>query len=98
MGEQHGYGTYFNMSSGDVSSGSWVQGRLTGEGRVVSSSGPLHPGGHGRLVPSVGDVYEGGLKDNKKHGYGKLTYSKTVGECRGQRYEGMWVDDVRHGM
>jgi hypothetical protein len=95
--KRHGYGKFYDMSSGDVCSGSWVDDQMTGEGKVVHSSGPIHGGGHGRLVPSVGDVYEGGLRGNKRHGYGKCTYSKTIGVHRGERYEGEWVDDVRHG-
>lgn len=97
-GERHGIGKFFNMTSGDVSSGMWVRDQLTGEGRVVESSGPIHGKGQGKLVPSVGDVYEGGLLENMKHGYGTMVYSKTIGENRGEQYAGEWVDNVRHGM
>ena len=85
------------MSSGDVFSGCWERGRLTGQGRAVYSSSPILGGGHGRMVPGVGDVYEGGFRDDLKHGYGRCTYLTTSGEHRGERYEGEWVDGLRHG-
>jgi hypothetical protein len=94
--EQHGYGKFFGKTTGHEVSGTWVNGRLTGEGKFIGSSGPVYAG-HGKLVPSLGDVYEGTFRDNKKHGYGKCQYSKTFGQYKGQVYEGEWVDDVRHG-
>jgi hypothetical protein len=85
------------MTSGEVFSGQWVRDQLNGEGKFIGSSGPIHPGGHGRLVPSLGDVYEGGFKDNIKHGFGKCHYSKTFGRHKGESYEGEWMEGVRHG-
>lgn len=95
--ERHGYGKFFDMTSGDVMSGTWIRDKMTGEGKFVGSSGPIYSGGHGRLVPSVGDVYNGGFVENRRHGFGRMVYSKTTGNHRGEIYEGEWIDDVRHG-
>ena len=38
-----------------------------------------------------GDIYEGGVKDGKREGYGKMTYSN------GDVYEGEWKCDGRDG-
>ena len=98
-GKRHGYGKYFDMTSGDVLSGTWINDQLNGEGKFVGSSGPIHGDGHGKLVPaSVGNVYTGGFKDNKKHGYGKMAYSTAFRHNRGESYEGEWVEDLQHGM
>jgi len=78
--------------------GDWVQGRWTGQGRLSNGEG---------------DVYEGGLKDDHKHGTGILRFADGrvfEGEyIRGQMilgkmtyqdgsvYGGSWVDEMRHG-
>jgi hypothetical protein len=50
-----------------------------------------------QVVNITGDVYEGGFKENKYHGYGKIVYSKVLGEHKGEIYEGEWRENIRHG-
>ena len=38
-----------------------------------------------------GDIYEGGFKDGKRHGEGKITWPD------GSTYEGGWVNGEKHG-
>ena len=40
---------------------------------------------------SSGDIYEGHLRNGRRHGRGKLWYAN------GAKYEGDWIDDERHG-
>jgi len=94
--ERHGWGKFFDMTNGHITSGIWVRGVLNGPGKFEGSSGPIIPN-HGKLVPSQGDVYEGGFKDNRYHGFGKCVFSKIFGKHRGEVYEGEWVEGVRHG-
>jgi len=78
--------------------GDWIHGRWTG---------------HGRLSNGDGDFYEGGLKNDHKHGTGTMKFADGrifEGEyIRGQMiqgkmtyqdgsvYGGSWVDGMRHG-
>ncbi|KAG7338451.1 MORN repeat-containing protein [Nitzschia inconspicua] len=78
--------------------GDWIHGRWTG---------------YGRLSNGDGDFYEGGLKNDHKHGHGVMRFADGrvfEGEyIRGQMvngkmtyqdgsvYEGAWVDGMRHG-
>ena len=83
-------------------SGACVDGRASGEGRLVWRSrfgryvyeggmeaGKLH--GKGKLVQSDGGRYEGQWRDGKRHGRG--TYKWIIGH----RYQGDWRDDRPHG-
>lgn len=83
-------------------SGDCVDGKASGEGRVVWR------GGYGEIV------YEGGYRDGKRHGHGTATWpngTRYEGEFRddkfhrrgtatyasGTRYEGEWRDGKWHG-
>ena len=83
-------------------SGACVEGKASGEGRLVWRSrfgqyvyeggmeaGKLH--GKGKLVRSDGGRYEGQWRDGKRHGRG--TYKWIIGH----RYQGDWRDDRPHG-
>merc|ERR1711964_544414 len=39
-----------------------------------------------------GDVYNGAWQNDRKHGYGKMTYSDR-GHWHGKSFEGYWVED-----
>ena len=80
--------------------GACVEGKASGEGRLVYRGGEgVYEGGmeagkmHGRgiLTWANGFRYEGELRDGKQHGYGTFT------EASGERYEGNWRDGKPHG-
>ena len=81
-------------------SGACVDGKASGEGRLVyrggegtyegsMQTGRMH--GRGVLGWANGFRYEGDLRDGKQHGYGIFT------EASGERYEGNWRDGMPHG-
>ena len=83
-------------------SGACVDGKASGEGRLVWRSrfgqyvyeGGMEAGkqhGKGKLVRSDGGRYEGDWRDGKRHGRG--TYKWIIGH----RYQGDWRDDRPHG-
>lgn len=49
----------------------------------------------GTLYYKNGDVFKGSWNDNKKNGYGVMTYSHN--EKNRLKYEGYYKDDQRHG-
>jgi len=49
--------------------------------------------GLGREDYEDGRVFIGEFKDGKKHGSGKMMYSKEM-----KQYEGPWVDNLKHGV
>ena len=63
-------------------SGDCVDGKVSGEGRGVWVW---------HLPKREEDIYEGSMRDGKRHGQGTVTFSN------GQRYEGEWRDDKEHG-
>ena len=71
-----------NLTPGETYtwSGDCVDGKVSGEGRGVWH---LPDGGQ--------NVYEGSMRDGKRHGQGTCTFSN------GARYEGEWRDDRPHG-
>ena len=81
-------------------SGACVDGRASGEGRLVfragdgvyeggMSAGKMH--GHGVLTWSDGFRYEGELRDGMQHGTGTLV------RASGERYDGGWREGKPHG-
>ena len=48
--------------------------------------------GKGLLTYATGEVYKGDFKAGKQNGHGTL-----VGTKFGQKYEGYWLNDLRHG-
>ena len=83
-------------------SGDCVDGKASGEGRVVwrGSYGESvyegdfrdgKPHGHGTYTYSNGNRYEGDFRDGKPHGHGTYT------SADGRRYEGEWRDSKPHG-
>jgi len=55
--------------------------------------------GKGNYSYLNGDRYEGDWKENKKHGIGKLVYTRLVGEDKKYfgEYYGFWENGRRHG-
>jgi len=49
--------------------------------------------GQGREDYEDGRVFIGEFKEGKKHGKGKLMYTKEM-----KQYEGPWVDNLKHGV
>ena len=81
-------------------SGSCVEGRASGEGRLVFRGGEgMYEGGmlggklhgHGVLSWSDGFRYEGELREGKQHGIGILT------RASGESYDGGWREGKPHG-
>jgi len=78
--------------------GDWVHGRWTGQGRLRNGKG---------------DLYEGGFKNDRIHGFGTITFRdgrKFKGKCDcgrmvegtmsyqdGSSYDGSWVNGMRDG-
>lgn len=88
-----------------VSAAGLSQGKLTlpsnCEGGVAQYEGQMSGGkANGRGIATfehpdgsayVGERYEGEWLENKKHGYGEVTYAD------GDHYEGYWAHDQKHG-
>ena len=81
-------------------SGACVDGKASGEGRLVfrggegTYEGSMQAGmmeGSGVLSWANGFRYEGELREGKQHGYGIFT------EASGERYEGEWREGRPHG-
>ena len=49
------------------------------------------PDHHKHIVDENGNVYDGGIRDGKKHGFGTTLYAN------GDKYEGMYVNGVQQG-
>jgi hypothetical protein len=97
-GMPHGQGRFEYEEKGRWYEGDWIHGRWTGYGQVSNGEG---------------DFYEGGLKNDLKHGTGVMRFADGrvfEGEyIRGQMiqgkmtyqdgsvYGGSWVDGMRHG-
>ncbi len=64
--------------NGESYEGDFVAGEMTGYGTYIYS-------------PAIGDKYEGFLKNGKREGKGKYTWSD------GSYYEGGFKDDMKHG-
>jgi hypothetical protein len=82
--------------NGDVYTGSWKEGMISGHGKkVYKTSGDIYEGsweegiisGKGKFTWATGDVYEGSWREGKKSGYGKMVYKE------GSKVEeGVWKD------
>ena len=97
-GMPHGYGRLAYDRAGRWYEGDWKHGRWTGQGQLSNGDG---------------DFYEGGLKNDHKHGRGIMRFANGrtfEGEYvhgqmidgkmtyqDGSTYTGMWVDGMRHG-
>lgn len=70
---------------------SFAVGDMRFEGLFVRDLDAPTYSGSGKLTWSNGDVFEGTLKNGKRHGKGSFVWSN------GQRYKGDWVEDVPSG-
>ncbi|XP_062611375.1 MORN repeat-containing protein 1-like isoform X3 [Saccostrea cucullata] len=110
-GEIDGKGTRFFSQTGNKYTGQFSKGELHGRGTMVYADGSVYDGewyknrkhGYG-VMKTLGmesdEVYEGGYEGNMKHGVGVMMYAKKIRSdgCRnGDRYEGLWVNDIREG-
>nr|XP_022338314.1 MORN repeat-containing protein 1-like isoform X4 [Crassostrea virginica] len=108
-GEIDGKGIRYFSQNGSKYSGQFVRGEFHGRGTMTYADGSTYEGewyrnrkhGYG-IMKTVGstEVYEGGYESNMKHGMGVMMYSKKIrlDGCRdGDRYEGMWMNDMREG-
>lgn len=95
----HGVGT-MHLPGGGSYVGGFVNGELTGHGRIVDGQGfKTYEGqfvngyrhGSGKAWHLNGDYYEGQYKDDKRHGEGALLYSD------GTRYFGQFVEGAVTG-
>ncbi|GMF09216.1 unnamed protein product [Phytophthora lilii] len=57
---QHGFGSFFDASTGDTYEGEWVMNVREG---------------HGKILYASGKVFEGTFHDGRRHGAGIMTYS-----------------------
>ncbi|XP_034338259.2 MORN repeat-containing protein 1 isoform X5 [Magallana gigas] len=110
-GEIDGKGMRFFSQTGSKYTGQFVKGELHGRGTMVYADGSMYEGewyrnrkhGYGimkTLGSNSSEVYEGSYDKNMKHGVGTMMYAKKIRSdgCRnGDRYEGMWVNDMREG-
>lgn len=110
-GEIDGKGMRFFSQNGSKYTGQFVKGELHGRGTMVYADGSMYEGewyrnrkhGYGimkTLGSNSSEVYEGSYDKNMKHGVGTMMYAKKIRSdgCRnGDRYEGMWVNDMREG-
>ncbi|MGH0117624.1 UNVERIFIED_CONTAM: hypothetical protein FKN15_041816 [Acipenser sinensis] len=80
-GKMHGYGTY-KYSTGEVYEGSFQDNMRHGHGILRS----------GKLTSSSPSMFIGQWVQDKKTGYGVFDDI-----TRGEKYMGMWQDDLRHG-
>eukprot|EP00977_Amphora_coffeiformis_P021457 scaffold9369_cov182-Amphora_coffeaeformis.AAC.2 len=97
-GMPHGFGHFEYDQAGRWYKGDWKHGRWTGQGRLCNGGG---------------DYYEGGLKNDHKHGRGVMRFADGrifEGEYvngqmvegkmiyqDGSTYSGSWVNGMRHG-
>jgi hypothetical protein len=85
----------------EVLEGTWSENKLEGHGRVINSNGNVYVGGlagssfsgYGVLKFGQSGEYEGGWKDGKFHGKGKLT-----SEVDDTVYTGTFENGLKHGM
>lgn len=90
-GWPHGEGR-LTRRGGEVLEGTWVDGRLHGQGMHLDSDGNRYVGafvhgvrqGHGRLMLTSGAIYEGPFVDGKRHGTGTTILPG------GSSYESVW--------
>lgn len=80
--------------------GWFVNGKLTGDGRMITSQGNLYEGqfvngimqGNGRVVYQSGNVYKGKFMSGVREGFGEMKYAG------GQsKYVGGWFNNQRQG-
>ena len=100
-GKPHGQGTA-TKANGDVFTGQFVQGVVTGQGTLRSKvDGQTYEGSfldnkfHGNGVQTManGDTYSGMFLQGKRQGYG--VYTRTD---YGMKYEGEFVNGKMHGI
>lgn len=87
------------MKTGDVYVGQFLDGKIQGSGKYITSEGLTYEGtwtnntkhGAGREVYSDNSVYEGEYVDGVKCGQGKFTWPD------GRSYIGSWSNDLKDG-
>jgi hypothetical protein len=91
----HGLGRFF--SSDKVCEGTWVDGKMSGTGRIIYSNGDIYTGnfqddnkeGYGCMESQ--SVYKGDWKNNFPHGTGTEVWPN------GSEYQGDYCKGLRHG-
>ncbi|XP_048389988.1 alsin isoform X5 [Stegostoma tigrinum] len=108
-GLEDGYGEYIipnkALKKNDHYQGHWREGRMHGHGIYKYATGEVYEGcfqdnmrhGHGllrsgKLTSSSPSMFIGQWAQDKKMGYGVFDDI-----TRGEKYMGMWLDDIRHG-
>ncbi|XP_067844064.1 alsin isoform X4 [Heptranchias perlo] len=108
-GLEDGYGEYIipskALKKNDHYQGHWKEGKMHGHGIYNYATGEVYEGcfqdnmrhGHGllrsgKLTSSCPSMFIGQWAQDKKMGYGVFDDI-----TRGEKYMGMWLDDVRHG-
>lgn len=86
QGLQHGKGLAI-YPTGNRYEGNWVKGRFGGDGMLQCFHGNPSRTGYGDYLC----VYEGQFRNGRRHGIGKLQYSRDL------VYEGDFFDGVPHG-
>ncbi|MBT5204347.1 MAG: hypothetical protein HOL98_12900 [Gammaproteobacteria bacterium] len=103
-GRKMGQGKY-RFANGDTYSGFWVRDRLSGAVEldyVIGDRyvGPLEenkPHGEGAMFFANGDVYRGQWVKGVRTGEGILSYGGSHLESAGDRYQGAFSNNLRHG-
>ncbi|GCB76933.1 hypothetical protein scyTo_0018400, partial [Scyliorhinus torazame] len=108
-GLEDGYGEYIipnkTLKKNDHYQGHWKEGKMHGHGIYKYATGEVYEGcfqdnmrhGHGllrsgKLTSSCPSMFIGQWARDRKMGYGVFDDI-----TRGEKYMGMWLDDVRHG-
>ncbi|KAI8894714.1 hypothetical protein BC833DRAFT_603866 [Globomyces pollinis-pini] len=96
---RHGFGhLQTNITNTQFYDGEWENGSASGKGTCQLTSGKYigeykdsmrH--GKGKMIYSSGNIYEGEWNNNRKVGFGKMTWTTT-----NEEYEGEW-DNIPHG-
>ncbi|XP_005092118.1 uncharacterized protein LOC101861022 isoform X3 [Aplysia californica] len=105
-GEINGHGYKFFASSEAKYTGQFLNGEMHGHGIMNYKNGNIYEGqwyknkkqGFGILRTGERSVYEGSFQSHCREGEGTQTYDSTYKNLsNGDRFEGFWVMDQRHG-
>lgn len=100
LGIIHGYGRY-EWNNGNIYSGQWIKGRMTGEGLLCKFDGEQLHGqfldgllnGWGKKRWVDGTCYEGQFQEGLLCGYGRMLLPTDHSQ-----FEGMWKDNLCAGI